>query len=384
VPEDSERASRTLKMIIRVLHILCNVLLYLGAATVCVGALIMKRPEHLPVDLGSSAAMTGIIVLITIFFAVYFVHGVFYVLQQTRSFFAHHRKVGIFILAQDAVNIAPMLCILFIAVQMRALQVDPPSGKPQPWAQGCMVACVAVIVFKVMCAVVLPLLDPTGEGDVTTQGEREFRFQSNLLRIISDVAKNVSMLLVLAMAIAIMVAAAQLQSPNMVPPVSTAMRCGVILSSMYFLEHTLLFIIRTIQSHRPGTRLDWIVGVLESGHKVVMFAPVLCSLFLSARLRALQLTLTVDGDIPPTAGPQEWVQACMSFITYSILVSVAMAYIVASMLGTSTKVITSDTSLAKAGMMIKYVSFILMYVCTFVIVIGIFIMTPDSLPPYST
>jgi len=74
----------------------------------------------------------------------------------------------------------------------------------------------------------------------------------------------------------------------------------------------------------------------------------------------------------------------MSFITYSILVSVAMAYIVASMLGTSTKVITSDTSLAKAGMMIKYVSFILMYVCTFVIVIGIFIMTPDSLPPYST
>jgi len=362
----------------------CNVLLYLGAATVCAGALIMKRPEHLSIDLGSSAAMTSIIVLITIFFAVYFFHGAFYVLQQTRSFFAHHRKVGIFILAQDAVNIAPMLCILFIAVRMRALQVDPPSGNPQPWAQGCMVACVAVMVFKVMCAVLLPLVDPTGEGDVTTQREREFHFKSNLLRIISDVAKNVSMLLVFGLAIAIMVAAAQLQSPDMVPPVSTAMRCVVVLSFLYFLEHTLLFIIRTIQTQRPGARLDWIAGVLESGHQVVMFAPVLCSLFLSARVRALQLTLTVDGNIPPTAGPQQWVQACMILITYSILVSVVMAYVVAGMLGTSTKVVTSDTSLAKAGIAIKCVSFILMYVCTFVIVIGIFIMTPDSLPPYST
>ena len=44
-------------------------------------------------------------------------------------------------LAKYTVNMAPMLCVLFIGARMRALQIDPVHGSPQPWAQFCFFLC---------------------------------------------------------------------------------------------------------------------------------------------------------------------------------------------------------------------------------------------------
>ena len=39
------------------------------------------------------------------------------------------------------VNMAPMLCILFIGARMRALQIDPQSGHPPAYAQNAFYWC---------------------------------------------------------------------------------------------------------------------------------------------------------------------------------------------------------------------------------------------------
>ena len=43
-------------------------------------------------------------------------------------------------------GMAPMLCALFLAARMRALQMDPLHGHPQKWAQNCFYACSVALV----------------------------------------------------------------------------------------------------------------------------------------------------------------------------------------------------------------------------------------------
>merc|ERR1719247_342323 len=51
-------------------------------------------------------------------------------------------------LTTDTVKFAPMLCILFIAARMRALQIDPEHGAPQRWAQHCFYACTYAVMLQ--------------------------------------------------------------------------------------------------------------------------------------------------------------------------------------------------------------------------------------------
>ena len=46
------------------------------------------------------------------------------------------------------VNMAPMLCILFVGARLRALELDPHKGSPQKWAQQCMFLCTWVMLVR--------------------------------------------------------------------------------------------------------------------------------------------------------------------------------------------------------------------------------------------
>merc|ERR1719512_446178 len=50
----------------------------------------------------------------------------------------------------QSLNLAPMLCILFMAARMRALQLDPKMGRVQPWAELCFDASTASVVAHVL------------------------------------------------------------------------------------------------------------------------------------------------------------------------------------------------------------------------------------------
>ena len=54
--------------------------------------------------------------------------------------------------------VAPMLIVLFIAVLMRALKMDPIHGSPKRWAQNCSYACIHCINFQGTLVIAAPRL----------------------------------------------------------------------------------------------------------------------------------------------------------------------------------------------------------------------------------
>ncbi|CAK0790406.1 unnamed protein product [Prorocentrum cordatum] len=76
------------------------------------------------------------------------------------------------------VNLAPMLCILFMAARMRALQIDPRSGRPQWWAESCFYWCTAsviahvLIVFLAQVAGIQPEMSPAVQACLLPLGLR--------------------------------------------------------------------------------------------------------------------------------------------------------------------------------------------------------------------
>merc|ERR1719160_543783 len=60
--------------------------------------------------------------------------------------------------AKQTLNMAPMLCILFIGARMRALQMDPKNGNPQRWAQMCFYACAGSVALQFILVVLCPFL----------------------------------------------------------------------------------------------------------------------------------------------------------------------------------------------------------------------------------
>merc|ERR1719230_1988289 len=98
-----------------------------------------------------------------------------------------------------------------------------------------------------------------------------------------------------------------------VNPVSTAMQCVISLTIQFFVIYTALAICRTA-ADSFGLKYDNlpIQKILQTATLTVIFAPMLSILFLACRMRVTQLTRG-------KGNPPEWVQICMYFCTYAVL-----------------------------------------------------------------
>jgi len=98
-----------------------------------------------------------------------------------------------------------------------------------------------------------------------------------------------------------------------VNPASTAMKCVVSLTIQFFIVYTALALVRTA-ADKFGLKYDNvpIQKILQTAALTVAFAPMLAILFLACRMRVTQLT-------KGQGNPPEWVQVCMYFCTYSVL-----------------------------------------------------------------
>merc|ERR1719158_2641162 len=97
------------------------------------------------------------------FFLVYFLVAVARTASELRGQRTHFETVMID--ATHTVNLAPMLCILFLSARMRALQMDPIHGHPQAWAQRCFYMCSYAMFAHSVLAIAVPLVM---RGEVTT------------------------------------------------------------------------------------------------------------------------------------------------------------------------------------------------------------------------
>merc|ERR1719191_124706 len=76
---------------------------------------------------------------------------------------------------------APMLCILFLAARMRALQMDPVSGNPQKWAQNCFYMCTYALIAQTLIAVIVPLILNSEVKEARIEGEVEVEVGGGML-----------------------------------------------------------------------------------------------------------------------------------------------------------------------------------------------------------
>ena len=78
--------------------------------------------------------------------------------------------------------------------------------------------------------------------------------------------------------------------PNGAPPVSPAVACTMNLSFQYFAVYLAIAVITTYQQFYGESPYSMkLAGVLQLCQNTVSFAPMLCILFIGARMRALQI-----------------------------------------------------------------------------------------------
>merc|ERR1719456_223235 len=113
------------------------------------------------------------------------------------------------------------------------------------------------------------------------------------------------------------------------PPVSPAVACTMILTSMYFLVYAFIQFGKTFTSFSK-IETSKITGALQGAICTMFFAPMMAVLFIGARMRALQMD-------PINGAPQRWAQNCFYACTYAVMLQCIMAIAVPLVLGGTIK-----------------------------------------------
>lgn len=401
---DLQEAGHTFprRLVIRMLiglRYVIMITLYGGFTAVCVGLVAMQAPKELWGDKAPpvSPAVLCTMVLAVTFFVIYL--GVL-ITRMVCEFFPNVEFVSklnaSLTVARYTVNFAPMLAILFIGTRMRYLQLDPKEGNPPVWAQCCFYACSTSVVVQALLCILAPLLDPECQvlfdGEIRFEGAIRYEFSKRdgyapMADYLIQAFRYILLLGLYGGTCAIMVAvflAEHEDGPKRTPPVSPAMQCVMLLIIQYFCIYTGLFIGLTINAFMRESRecVEEVVWIFAAGTDTVMFAPMLCVLFIGARMQALQLATAKDGSIPPQAGPQPWVQQAMFLATYSTLLQLLVVMLIPMVTCQPGNPGWFAWFVGICLSVVHYASVVVLWGSACAIVYGICVMIPETLPPY--
>merc|ERR1719240_1372072 len=301
--------------------------LYAGVGVVVYGLYVFEPPSSVwegPIP-PVSPAVNCTTILTGTFFLIYFLLAVSRTYSQ---YVGGNTFVGKFEevmhRAADTLGMAPMLCAMFLAARMRALQMDPLHGHPQKWAQNCFYACSIALVVQACIAVVVPLLlnGKVGKGKYEGDMSYEVAEPESMASKAMTAVRFMIMLSLYIGAIAVVCSVFTIQHPEgkeLTPPLSPTMQCVLNLAFQYFLIYTLLWVFITVEDF-TSFDLSSAKDAIESAKSTVQFAPMLSVLFIATRMRALQMT-------DNKGAPQGWVQDGMYLATWSILIQFMMCLI---------------------------------------------------------
>merc|ERR1719321_644410 len=366
--------------------------LYVGFGAVCTGVFLFEPPAGIwdgPIPPVSPAVKCTMLLSVT-FFMLYFLLAVSRTYsQQTGGQLFTSTFETVMLRAADTLAMAPMLCVLFLAARMRALQMDPIGGNPQKWAQNCFyVASYSLIAQTIMaCVVPLVLKGKAKKGKVEGDVEYEIEGEGLLPKCLS-VFRFIIMLCVYACTTAVVCSVFTIEHPDgkeLTPPLSPTMQCVLNLVFQYFLIYLLLWIFFTVEDLSGGRfELAAAKDAIESAKSTVQFAPMLSILFVATRMRALQMTQN-------KGAPQGWVQDGMYLASWSVLIQFMMCLLMPLVTG---KRFTPDSLdgetkpkedenfgnpwAAGAVTAIRYVALLSLMGGTATVITGVILMTPET------
>merc|ERR1719313_1319516 len=185
-----------------------------------------------------------------------------------------------------------------------------------------MQSCAWSVLIQTIMVIAIPLVlgsDPK----VSADGTPEVDGSTGIAKFFT-VLRYVAMLGMYGGFSTVCVGAFMMEAPKSVypdgePPVSPAVACTMNLCFQYFGIYLLIAVLATYHDFYPaGTDLTKkLAGVLQMCKNTVSFAPMLCILFIGARMRALQID-------PINGNPQKWAQNCFFLCAYAVLVQLLL------------------------------------------------------------
>jgi hypothetical protein len=126
---------------------------YAGALAVVCAVFTMEHPDGKEHTIPVSPTMQCVVNLAFQYFFIYILLWIFITVEDFTDMDLEFVRDAIET-AKSTVQFAPMLCVLFIATRMRALQITDNKGAPQGWAQdGMYMASWSLLVQFLMCLI---------------------------------------------------------------------------------------------------------------------------------------------------------------------------------------------------------------------------------------
>jgi hypothetical protein len=236
----------------------------------------------------------------------------------------------------------PMLCVLFIACRMRVEFLSDGKGQPQMWVQYCMYAVTFAVMASTLVVLAIPMITgkpvPLKEGscDLEKPEAEEGEEGPSMVFIGLSVVRYAIMAGLYGGLAGIIYGINTYLPPGEdkltdLPPPAPAVMCTMMIAVLFFSVQLIIAACRTY-TEATGKEFARVVSVMNAAATTVEFGPMLCILFLSLRMRALQH----DGQ------PQPWAQNAMYASTCALCATTLLAIIVPLALG-GTMVINPQT-----------------------------------------
>jgi hypothetical protein len=288
------------------------------------GQLSDEEAKNMPVSTTLQCICNLCLQFFSIYTALMVVRGM-NLLQKSREQSPIER---IIVAATDTVAQAPMLCVLFLGTRMRAIQISAGQtekyGLPQWWVQGAMQVCSWAVLVQLIMVFVIPV----ATGQMPGKADETVYTQNRSLRVILDAIRFSVMLGLFGGAVVIVVGIHQMEVPKEIHPsgevpVSPAVQCTIALASLYFLTFFCFEIFKTY-NYFQGLQTTRGYETFKLATYTVAFCPMLCVLFIGARMRALSMGLD---------GPQSWAQGCFYACTISVWIVTSLVILVPLLFG---------------------------------------------------
>jgi len=201
---------------------------------------------------------------------------------------------------------------------------------PQPYVKNAMQCC----AWSVLVQTILVLLLPVFVGDVEVEADGTPK--ASIPGVGGQVVTLIRYAAMLAMYggfTSVCVGAQMMEAPvslypSGTPPVSPAVGCTMNLCFQYFAVYLAIQLIKTFKDFggKMSDTMKTVEGTLEFCEQTVVFAPMLCILFIGARMRALQMD-------PVNGNPQVWAQNCFYLCAYAVLGQVILLFLIPFAIG---------------------------------------------------
>merc|ERR1719454_1964519 len=239
------------------------------------------------------------------------------------------------------VSFAPMLAVLFLGCRMRVTWLTQGKGNPPEYVQAAMYCATYAVLLMTLVVCVIPVftgkvfkVDPkTGDIPQDTAPFRNYYVAGAFTLL-----KYLIMLGLYAGALVVVYGIINFEPPkgtwpgDVIPPVSPAVQCVMILSCQYFAVYGAIQVCKSIEEWLSFEN-EWLHSLQEACITATLsmnFAPMLAILFIGARMRALQMD-------PVNGAPQKWAQNCFFMCTYALLAQTCLCVAIPVVLGGSAK-----------------------------------------------